>query len=284
MTTASSASGTRKVCDMGSDATTRFVRFDARDGVGVVTLHRDPQNRVNRQVFTELGEAVGEAARSGVRAVLVRSEGEDFSQGGDFCEWPTLTTHNARRERFSFSNGVLAMLENLPVPTVTAVQGKAFGGGFELALHTDLIIAGSSARFRFPEVTVAVPPLAGGVQRVAERAGRAVASRLVMLSEEIDAPEAARLGIVARVVPDAELDETAASVAARLANGPTRAHSATKSLLSAWATGGVQGADTQMIELISTVLATEDVATGVAAATTAFEQGTERPVVAFTGC
>jgi enoyl-CoA hydratase/carnithine racemase len=268
---------------MGNGSSPQFVRFEERGGVGLIVLHRAPQNRVNRQVFIELGTAVGQAARSGVRAVLLRSDGPDFCWGGEFREWPSLTSHNARRERFGFSNGVLAALENLPVPTITAVQGRAFGGGFELALHTDLIVAARSARFRFPEGTVAVPPLAGGAQRVAERAGRAVATRLVMLSEEIDAAEAARLGLVARVVPDDALLDEAMAMAVALADGPTRAHSATKAVLAAWAAGGVQGADTQMIELISGVLATDDVATGVAAATAALEKGVLRPVVRFAG-
>jgi enoyl-CoA hydratase/carnithine racemase len=260
-----------------------FVRFTVRDAIGLITLHREPQNRVNRQVFSELDRAVGEAARAGVRSILIRAEGEDFSWGGEFREWPRLTSHLARRERFAFSNGVLNKLENMPIPTITAVHGRAFGGGFELALHTDLIIASASARFRFPEATVAVPPLAGGAQRIAERAGRSTATRLVMLSEEIDAGEAARLNLIARVVPDADLIDEAVALATKLASGPTRAHAATKALLSAWASGGVQSADAQMIELISNVLATDDVSAGVAAATTALESGTERPALAFDG-
>jgi enoyl-CoA hydratase/carnithine racemase len=113
---------------MGKD-NSAFVWFEQQDNYGVITLHREPQNRVNRQVFAELGEAVRQAAQSGVRALLVRSHGHDFCWGGDFREWPSLTSHAARRERFSFSNGILSALEQLPMPTVTAVQGRAFGGG-----------------------------------------------------------------------------------------------------------------------------------------------------------
>jgi enoyl-CoA hydratase/carnithine racemase len=104
-----------------------------------------------------------------------------------------------------------------------------------------------------------------------------------MLSEEIDAAEAARLNIVARIVPDGELHDTAINLVAKLANGPTRAHAATKLLLSAWAAGGIAAADAQMTELIANVLATGDVAAGVAAATRAMESGTERPSLAFQG-
>lgn len=268
---------------MDSSSTSQFVHFTVQDLVGVITLHREPQNRVNRQVFIDLDRALGDAARAGVRSLLIRAEGKDFSLGGEFREWPTLNSYLARRERFAFSNSVLQKLESLPIPTVTAVQGRAFGGGFELALHTDLIVASASARFRFPEATVAVPPLAGGAQRIAERAGRGVAARLVMLSEEIDSAEAARLNLIVRVAPDFDLLSEAMALARKLASGPTRAHAATKGLLSAWAAGGVQGADSQMIELISNVLATDDVSAGVAAATRALESGTERPVLIFDG-
>src|SRR5271167_1275267 len=151
-----------------------FVSFSRVGDVGHITLHRPPQNRANRQLVADLGQAVDEAALSGVRAVVIKAEGPDFCMGGDFREWPTYSNYQKRKERWTFSNGILNKLENLPVPTISAVQGRAFGFGFELALHTDLIVASDNAVFRFPEATIAVFPLAGGAQRVAERAGRSV--------------------------------------------------------------------------------------------------------------
>lgn len=266
-----------------SEGAAKIVRFREEEGVGIVEFQREPQNRVNRSFFEDLSTAIDRAETAGVRALLVRSSGPDFSRGGDFREWTAIATHAARRERFGFSNRVLGRLEALPVPTVCAVHGNCFGGGFELALHTDVVVAARSARFRFPEATVAVPPLAGGAQRVAERAGRQTAVRLVMLSEEIGAEEAARLNLVARVVDDADLEDVSTQIARALAQGPTRAHAATKMLLAAWAAGGVAAADVQMIEIIANVLATDDVAAGVAAATVALESGTARPVLAFEG-
>jgi enoyl-CoA hydratase/carnithine racemase len=254
------------------------------DGLlGVLEFESEPQNRLSRSLFEKLAVALSEAERCGVRALLIRSVGADFCKGGDFREWPTLRSHLERRERFAMSNAVLSRIERLPFPTVVAVQGAAHGGGFEVALRADLVVAAVSATFRFPEATVGVHPLAGGVQRVAERAGRAVATRLVMTSEVIGASEAQQLGLIAYVEPDGTLYERAEELARRLATGPTRAHASTKLLLDAWSTVGVEGADTQMVELNSTILATQDVARGVAVATAALEGGADRPTLEFKG-
>lgn len=260
-----------------------FVLYEMRQNVAIVTLNRAPQNRLTRPLFTMLDQAVRRGVADGARCVLFRGNGDDFCQGGDFREWPHLKNHAQRRERFGFSNGVLNAIESLSIPTVTEVHGRAFGGGFELALHTDFIIASESATFRFSEATLGVAPLAGGVQRVAERAGRSAAARLVMLSEEISAAEAAAMNIVTRVVPDDQLGNAAFECAARLAAGPTRAHAVTKSILAAWSAGGVRCADEMMIEHVSVLLGTDDVQRGVNSAIAAIEAGKERPAITFNG-
>ncbi len=259
------------------------VLYELRDKVGVITLNRAPQNRLTRPLFAMLDQAIRRGVADGARCLLLRGNGNDFCLGGDFREWPGLKTHAERRERFGFSNGVLNALESLSIPTITQVHGGAFGGGFELALHTDFIVAGQSAKFRFSEATLGVAPLAGGVQRIAERAGRSVAARLVMLSEEISADEAFAMNIVTKVVPDEQLEDVCLKYANQLAEGPTRAHAVTKSILSAWSAGGVRCADEMMIEHVSVLLATDDVQRGVASATAAIEAGTARPVITFNG-
>lgn len=268
---------------MTSQQETDIVLYELRDSVAIVTLNRAPQNRLTRPLFAGLDQAVRRGVSEGARCVLFRGNGTDFCLGGDFREWPHLKNHAARRERFGFSNGVLNMIESLSIPTVTQVHGRAFGGGFELALHTDFIIAAESATFRFSEATLGVAPLAGGVQRVAERAGRSVAARLVMLSEEISSIEAASMNIVTRVVPGERLEAIAFEQAVKLASGPTRAHAVTKSILSAWSAGGVRSADEAMIEHVSVLLTTDDVQRGVSSAITAIEAGTDRPPMIFNG-
>lgn len=259
------------------------VGYELRQGVAIITLQRPPQNRLNRPLFAQLDAAMRRGVREGARCLLFRGAGSDFCLGGDFREWPHLANHAARRERFGFSNGVLNAIESVSIPTVTEVHGCAFGGGFELALHTDFIVAGESARFRFSEASLGVAPLAGGVQRVAERAGRSVAARLVMLSQDISAHQAVALHIATQVVPDGDLQATAWDLAAQLAAGPTRAHATTKAILSVWSAAGVRAADEAMIEHVSVLLATDDVQRGVASAIEAIEAGKERPKMVFNG-
>ena len=261
----------------------QLVSFEQQGAIGHIVLDNPPENRINREFYAQLGRSARQALRAGCRAVLIRSAGPDFSLGGDFTEWPSFGTHAAKKERFSFSNGILQMIESLPMPTISAVNGRAFGGGFELALHTDIIVAGAAASFRFPEVTLGVSPLAGGAQRVAERAGRAVATRMVMLSELMTAEEAYRTGIVARVVPDAELQAKAEAMAEQLSKGPTRAHEATKLVISTWSTSGVRAADEVMIGAVVDLLDTRDCRAGVDAAIEAHAAGRPRPDTGFTG-
>jgi enoyl-CoA hydratase/carnithine racemase len=261
----------------------KHVSFSREGAIGYVTLHRPPENRANRKLVADLGDAVREAALTDIRVLVIRAEGESFCMGGDFREWPTYDTYAKRKERWQFSNGILSVLENLSIPTISAVHGRANGFGFELALHTDIIIASEAANFRFTEATIGVFPLAGGAQRIAERAGKTVATRIVLLSEDIPAREAERLNIISRAVAPEAFEGTVREVAEALSRGPTRAHAATKSTLAAWSAGGIAAADLQMIELIPSILATDDVVDGINAGAKALAAGTARPVLTFKG-
>ena len=261
----------------------KYVSFSRENAIGFVTLHRPPGNRANRKLVEDLGTAVREAAMSDIRVLIVRAEGDNFCMGGDFTEWPVFDTYAKRKERWHLSNGVLSQLENLSVPTICAVHGRANGFGFEIALHTDLILASEAAAFRFTEATIGVFPLGGGAQRIAERAGRSVASRIVLLAEDLPAKEAERLNIIARAIPAAEYESTVRSIAESLADGPTRAYAASKTVLNTWAAGGLAAADVQMIELIPAILSTHDEVEGISSGAKALAAGTARPVLTFKG-
>jgi len=276
MTRASDTVSTPKEQDMSQ------VRFEREGPIGSIILNHPPQNRIGHQMMLDLTAAVAEASVSDIRVLLVRGDGPNFSFGGDVREWPDATPQDLRSFVYRVTAAFQA-IELLPIPTVAVIQGAAYGGGFELALSCDLIVAAESAHFRFVEATIAVPPLAGGVQRLAERVGRSAAARLVLLSQRVSASELADLQVVAKVVADTELDDEAAALAAQLASGPTRAHAATKSLLQAWATGGLAAADRLMPDLVSHLFQTDDFAAGIDAATTALAAGTARPTLAFQG-
>jgi enoyl-CoA hydratase/carnithine racemase len=132
-------------------------------------------------------------------------------------------------------------IEMLKIPTVAVVQGIAFGGGFELALACDFLVAADDATLRCVEVTTAMLPIAGALQRIAERAGRARASRLAMLGEPISGRDAVAIGIATHAAPQSELEEMAAALVRQLATGPTRSYAATRTLLKAWSGGGGRG-------------------------------------------
>src|SRR6266850_3676182 len=185
-----------------------------------------PHNYLDKRFCESLANAIHEASESDVRVVLVRAEGPNFSFGGEVREWPGKDV-NWFRTFVAEVNQSYRALEALRVPTVAAVHGITFGGGFELALNCDFIVAAENAIFRCVEVTTGMLPIAGALQRLAERAGRTRASRFSMLGEPILGKQAGELGIATHVVPEAKLDAEANTLAKRLASGPTRSYAAT---------------------------------------------------------
>jgi enoyl-CoA hydratase len=133
------------------------------------------------------------------RLIVLRGTGKAFVAGADIKEMQGGTP--AQNKSFAdLGQGVMSALENLPLPTVALVDGFALGGGMELALACDLIVATEKARFGQPEVALGLIPGFGGTQRIVHRAGAGTAKRLIFLGETISADEAYRLGIVDRLI------------------------------------------------------------------------------------
>src|SRR5882672_4665045 len=218
----------------------KTVRFERHEGVGHIVLANPPKNLIATQFSDCLREAVHQASNSDIRALLVRAEGPNFSHGGDILDFIDKDFNSWRTFICEMHHSYRA-IEALQIPTLVAVRGAAYGGAFELALACDLIVAAENCTFRCIEASVGSAPVAGGVQRLAERAGRAMAARYAMLSEPMPGVVAGQLGVAAFVVPEADLDDTAATLANRLAVGPTRSYGAIRALLKAWAGGGVPG-------------------------------------------
>ena len=150
-------------------------------------------------------------------------------------------------------------VEELPLPTVFAAHALCLTAAFELSLGCDLLLAAESARFGLVETVVGLTPAMGGTQRLSERAGPARARELVMTGELYDAATLERWNVVNRVLPDAGFDEAARAFARRLAEGPTRAHAATKAIVRAGLRGGgARAADERVPELAGDLFATED--------------------------
>lgn len=258
------------------------IRFERQAAVGSIVLANSPFNRIDLQFAESLRQAVHDASESDVRVLVVRAEGPHFSFGGEVREWPGKDI-NWFRTFVAEVNVSYRAIEALRVPTIAAVQGVAFGGGFELALNCDFIIAAETAVFRCVEVTTGMLPLAGALQRLAERIGRARASRYAMLGEPIPGTMAGELGIATQVVPEAELARAVEAFAQKLADGPTRSYAATRTLLKAWSAGGVPAADAMMLDITMDLYNTEDSTRGFANAAKAFDRDIEPPDLVFHG-
>ena len=260
----------------------KTIRFERDQTIGHIVLANPPQNHLDKQFCKCLADAVHEASESDVRVVLIRAEGPHFSFGGEVREWPGRDL-NWFRTFVAEVNQSYRALEALRVPTIAAVKGIAFGGGFELALNCDFIVAAENAIFRCVEVTTGMLPIAGALQRLAERAGRAWASRWSMLGEPITGVQAGQLGVATYVVAETEVAATAQKLAQKLANGPTRSYAATRALLKAWSAGGVPAADAMMLDLTMDLYLTEDCTRGFLNTAKAFNEGVEPPDMIFHG-
>jgi enoyl-CoA hydratase/carnithine racemase len=211
---------------------------------------------------------------------VVQAEGPHFSFGGEVREWPGKDV-NWFRTFVAEVNLSYRAIEALTVPTIAAVQGIAFGGGFELALACDFVVVAENAVLRCVEVTTGMLPIAGALQRLAERVGRGRASRFAMLGEPIPGSLAGQLGIATQVVPEAELARAAEALARKLAVGPTKSYAATRTLLKAWSAGGVPAADAMMLDITMDLFNTEDCTRGFLNTAKAFDRDVEPPDMVF---
>jgi enoyl-CoA hydratase/carnithine racemase len=257
--------------------------FSVDEGLATFVLSNPPQNRLSNELVGGLTVAIGKVKSDPtVRALLVRAEGEDFCFGGDVSAWVDITpAQMAANTAAAIQLG--DVFEQLPIPVVAAVQGRCLGGGLELALRADIIVAGERALFGHSEQTIGVITFLGGTQRVAERAGRARAALWVMTAEQVPAAEMLAAGVISKVVPDEQLTEVAQALARKLAKGATLSHAGHKRLLSAWARGGLAVADQLIPEITETVMASADARQAIPIAVEALKRGQPRPEMKFEG-
>lgn len=260
----------------------KSIRFERDGKVGSIVLANPPYNRLDLNFARCLREAVHEASESDIRVLVVRAEGPHFSLGGEVREWPGKDL-NWFRTFVAEVNASYRAIEALRVPTVAVVRGLAFGGGLELALSCDFVVAATDAIFRCVEVTTAMLPIAGALQRLADRVGRGRASRFAMLGEPIPGTLAGELGIASHVAEPGELERVASELIARLADGPTLSYAATRTLLKTWSSGGVAGADIAMLDVTMGLYNTEDAKRGFANTAEAFDRDEEPGDLVFHG-
>ncbi len=238
----------------------------SREGaVAVVTLANAPLNLFTEDSWSELIECIAEVEGSDARALVWRAEGELFTGGVDVANFQAVVDAgpgSASGFAQPLIDGV-RRIEALEIPTLAIVHGLCLTAGLEIALGCDMIWASESARFGLVEAVVGLTPGAGGTQRMAERAGPGRAREFVMTQGLYDAATLERWNVVNRVLPDDEIHEKGMRFAQRLANGPTKAHAATKRIVRGYLRGGVDEADRVTPEVFAELFATQDLQNAV---------------------
>jgi enoyl-CoA hydratase len=242
------------------------ILVEQRDAVTLITLNR-PQalNALNSQVLADLGAAFAayDADPSQKCAVLTGSGEKAFAAGADIKEMVDKPAADFFLEDFfaGWQRNVVATRK----PWIAAVAGFALGGGCELAMMADFIIAADTAKFGQPEIKLAVAPGMGGSQRLTRAVGKAKAMEMCLTGRMMDAAEAERAGLVSRIVPAADLLEDALKTAATIASMPPMATLINKEMVNlSFESGLTQGILTER-RLFQILTATQDKQEGMTA-------------------
>jgi enoyl-CoA hydratase len=243
----------------------RNLLVERRGAVGIVTLNR-PQalNALNAALISELASALDDLETdAGIGAIVLTGSEKAFAAGADVKEMVTKSYPEIYVEDFITSGW--ERVGQCRKPVVAAVAGFALGGGCEIAMMCDIIIAADNARFGQPEITLGTIPGAGGTQRLARFVGKAKAMDLCLTGRMMDATEAERAGLVSRVVPATELLAEAVKVAERVASmSRPIAMMVKESINRAWETTLTEGVRFER-RLFHATFATEDRKEGMTA-------------------
>ena len=192
-----------------------LVRTEGR--VGVITLNRPQQlNALNDALMDALGAALlALDADPAIGAIVITGSAKAFAAGADIAAMADWSYMDVYQSDFITRNW--ETIRRVRKPVIAAVAGFAMGGGCELALTCDLVIAAESAQFALPEIKLAMLPGAGGTQRLPRAIGKAKAMDMCLSARALSAHEADRYGLVSRVVPDAQLLDETLALATRIA-------------------------------------------------------------------
>ncbi len=223
------------------------IQLETRGAVVLVTLNRpEALNALTVKMGQEVKSAISEARNNGARAIVITGSGRAFCAGGDLREMQKMAQQDGRVEAFfdeplRLLNECILLIRKTPLPIIAAVNGAASGGGCNLALACDLVVAAESARFNQAFVKIGLTPDCGGTFILPRLIGWSRAAELMMTGEVVGARQAAAMGMINRVVPDDELMAQALGMAERLSQAPTEAIGRTKELLEASATNDYGG-------------------------------------------
>ena len=241
-----------------------LVERQEAERTALVRLNRPKQlNALNGAVMDALCEALEALDRDeGVRAIVVTGNERAFAAGADIGEMADATPIDMLRGN---RIGQWDRIRRIGKPVIAAVNGWCLGGGCELAMTLDLILAGEAAKFGQPEINIGVIPGAGGTQRLTRAIGKGRAMEMILTGEPMEAREAERRGLVARVVPDELVVEDALALAAKIAEKAPVALRLAKEAVNAAYEMGLTDALAHERRLFYLLFASEDQKEGMAA-------------------
>lgn len=215
------------------------LKLELSDTVALITLNRpDALNALNVTMGREFRAAFSEARERGARAIVLTGAGRAFCAGGDLRQMRQMAEKEGRVEAFfdeplQVIHDCIRLIRETPLPVIAAVNGMATGGGCNLALACDIVLAAESAQFNQAFIKIGLTPDCGGTFFLPRFVGWKRAAELLMTGDMIDARRAAEMGMINRTVADEELMPEALKLADRLAHAPTAALARIKGLLDA---------------------------------------------------
>jgi enoyl-CoA hydratase len=236
--------------------------------VGIITFNRPSVlNALRNRLLSEFSQALVDLDdHNGVRAVVVTGAGEKaFAAGADIAELNAIATARTGVEQARRGQALTRQIERLHKPVIMAVNGFALGGGCEIAMAGDILIASDNAKFGQPEVNLGLLPGYGGSQRMTRLVGKGMAMYLCLTGETIDAREALRIGLAQKVVPLPELMAEARRIATLIASKAPLAVAACKRAINGGAHLSIDdGLALEALEF-GTLVDTEDIREGTRA-------------------
>lgn len=234
--------------------------FEKEDNIAIITFNRpEARNAVNNQVRAEFTAAIAEVeADDDIKVLILTGSGKAFASGVDIKEFSKTTPYHAHN---LFRLG--EMVEKLPKPVIAAVNGFSLGGGNEIALGCDIIIASERAKFGQPELNIGIIPGGGATQRLPRMIGVCRAKELIFTSDIITAEEAFNLGMINRVVPEDQLMPTAKEIAKKIATKSPAALKLAKQAINYGMQTNLESGLKYEYELYSLSLGLEDKVEGV---------------------
>jgi enoyl-CoA hydratase/carnithine racemase len=243
------------------------VTAEVKDRIGWITLDRPPANSYDPAFLEELDRCVGEVAEAEVAVAVIRSASEKFFSAGADVKGFLERSPEENMVMCRRAHQVLGRFADESPLFIAAIAGHALGGGYEIALACDIRIA-AEGRYRIglPEVSLGLLPATGGTQRLPRLIGRGRALELMTTGRTVTPAEAERLGMVDRLVPAGEFDQTVAALAAGLAAGAPLAVAAITRVVNDGMERSLEDALERELEELASLLASGDAREGMTAA------------------